>query len=153
MAQSAVPVGTRAEPGVTGRDPTVVVLREDGGTRAEVWPALGFNCFRWHVPHGTEVLDLLYADPDLFGSGRPTRSGIPVLFPFPNRIRGGQFTWEGKTYQLPANDPAMKNAIHGFACRRPWRVVDQGTDGSTNAWVTGAFRGSADAAWRIQRAS
>jgi aldose 1-epimerase len=51
-----------------------------------------------------------------------------VLFPFPNRIRDGRFTWDGREYRLPPNDPAMKNAIHGFACRRPWRVVDQGAD-------------------------
>ena len=62
---------------------------------------------------------LLYADPDCFGDGRPTRSGIPVLFPFPNRIRDGRFTWDGRTIELPLNDPTQKNAIHGFACRSP----------------------------------
>ena len=72
------------------------------------------------------TLDLLYADPNLFTDGRPTRSGIPILFPFPNRIRVGRFSWEGKEYQLPLNDSVKQNAIHGFACRRPWRVVGQG---------------------------
>src|SRR5262249_31683489 len=37
-----------------------------------------------------------------------------------------------------------KNAIHGFACRKPWRVVAEGADGDS-AWVTGEFRGSVDA--------
>src|SRR5205807_3938950 len=64
--------------------------------------------------------------------------------PFPNRVRDGLFTWEGKTYDLPKTDNIQKNAIHGFACRRPWRVVDQGADAGS-AWVTGAFRGSVDA--------
>jgi aldose 1-epimerase len=45
---------------------------------------------------------------------------------------------------LPLNDPAGKNAIHGFACRRPWRVVSQGADDAA-AWVTGEFRLSQDA--------
>jgi aldose 1-epimerase len=67
-----------------------------------------------------------------------------VLFPFPNRLRDGRFTWEGRQYQLPLNDPAARNAIHGFACRRPWRVLDHNADGA-GAWVTAAFRGSLDA--------
>ena len=133
-------VHTRAQPNVAGRDPTLFVLDGGAGGRAEVWPALGFNCFRWQAG----ARDLLYADPALFGDGRPTRSGIPVLFPFPNRIRDGRFTWDGKEYQLPIDDPARKNAIHGFACRHAWRVVGQGADASC-AWVTGEFQTGRDA--------
>src|SRR5262249_25561266 len=98
----------------------------------------------WQAPAGGRVLDLLYADPQLFSNGRPTRSGIPVLFPFPNRIRGGHFLWNGKEYQLPRNDAVEKNAIHGFACRKPWRRVGHGAD-RDSAYVTGEFHGSRDA--------
>src|SRR5206468_8591311 len=48
-------------------------------------------------------------------------------------------------YQLPLNDSTGKNAIHGFACRRPWRVLDQGTD-ADSAWIRAEFWGSRDAA-------
>jgi aldose 1-epimerase len=137
-------VTTRTQPGVSGPDPTIFVLEDGKGGVAEVWPALGFNCFRWQAVRGSDRLDLLYADPALFTNGRPTRSGIPVLFPFPNRIRDGRYSWTGKDYQLPRNDPVQKNAIHGFACRVPWRVVDQGAT-EESAWVTGEFRCSLDA--------
>jgi aldose 1-epimerase len=140
----AFAVQTRTHPEVSGRDPTLFLLDDGAGNRAEVWPALGFNCYRWQVVRAGQTLDLLYEDPDLFHGGRPTRSGIPVLFPFPNRIRAGRFTWDGKEYQLPPNDPAQKNAIHGFACRHPWPVLDGGAD-ATSAWVTGCFRCSRDA--------
>jgi aldose 1-epimerase len=123
-----------------GLDGRVAVLEDGRGGGLEVWPALGFNAYRWHV----DGMELLYADPRLFDDGRPTRSGIPVLFPFPNRIRDGRFTWNGRAYQLPLNDPAGKNAIHGFACRSAWRVVDQGADGES-AWLTGEFQISRDA--------
>ena len=109
-----------------------------------MWPALGFNCFHWQAVVAGRTLDLLYADSNLFGEGRPTRSGIPILFPFPNRIRDGRFHWEGKDYQLPRTDHIQKHAIHGFACRRAWRVVEQGAD-EGGAWLTGAFRASVDA--------
>ena len=137
-------VHTRTQPGVTGRDPTLFVLDDGAGGRAEVWPALGFNCFHWEAVREGRTLDLLFADPALFGDGRPTRSGVPVLFPFPNRIRDGRFSWDGKEYRLPIDDPAHKNAIHGFACRHPWRVVGQGADASC-AWVTGEFQTGRDA--------
>lgn len=128
-----------------GLDGNIHVLSDaTGSRRAEVWPALGFNCFRWLTTVGNTPVEVLYADPALFEDGRPTRSGIPVLFPFPNRIRDGRFTWEGKEYQLPLNDGTKKNAIHGFACRKPWRVIGSGADES-GAWVAGEFQGSVDA--------
>ncbi len=122
-------------------DGRVAVLEDGRGGAVEVWPALGFNAYRWVTASGAEML---YADPQLFENGRPTRSGIPVLFPFPNRIRGGGFTWDGKPYRLPPNDPAGKNAIHGFACRAAWRVIDEGA-GADAAWLTGEFQLSRDA--------
>ncbi len=36
------------------------------------------------------------------------------LCPFPNRIRGGVYRWEGQSYQLATNDPAAPNALHGI---------------------------------------
>jgi aldose 1-epimerase len=131
-------VTTESRP-AADRDGTVYVLQGDG-ERAEVWPALGFNCYRWQTARGEH----LYADPQLFAGGSPTRSGVPVLFPFPNRVRDGRFTWNGKAYQLPPNDPSGKNAIHGFACRKPWRVVDHGADDG-RAWLTAEFHGARDA--------
>jgi aldose 1-epimerase len=125
-------------------DPTIFVLNDGAGGRAEIWPALGFNCFKWQALKDGRTLDLLYCDPGLFADGRPTRSGIPILFPFPNRIRAGRFAWNGKDYQLPLNDGPKVNAIHGFACRRAWRVVDQGAD-ANSAHVTAEFHGDRDA--------
>ncbi len=139
----AFQVSTERRATTTNLDGTVCVLRGDD-CQAEVWPALGFNCYLWHCSLAGTTLDLLYADPQLFAGASPTRSGVPILFPFPNRIRDGRFSWEGKEYQLPANDPAKKNAIHGFPCRKPWRVIDQGAD-AASAWVTGEFQGSTDA--------
>ena len=56
--------------------------------RAEVWPFLGMNCLRWQVrnPDGSWG-NLLYAAPDWEANPVPTRSGHPVLFPFPNRMK------------------------------------------------------------------
>src|SRR5260370_1369403 len=133
-------VHPRTEPGPTQRDATIYVLQHGADAWAEVWPALGFNCIRWQVKQSGDTLDLLYDDPDLFGEGRPTRSGIPVLFPFPNRVRDGRFVWDGQEYQLPRNESNGKSAIHGFAFQRTWPGSDQGA-GARPAGVTGEFAG------------
>src|SRR5262249_2980015 len=102
-----MPFQVRAEsrPSASELSGQIYVLEEIGGRcRAEIWPALGFNCYRWQAAKDNKAIDLLYADPQLFNNGKPTRSGIPILFPFPNRIRGGRFVWKGKEYQLPLND-------------------------------------------------
>ncbi|MFO0880069.1 MAG: aldose 1-epimerase [Gemmataceae bacterium] len=108
--------------------------------QAVLWPALGFNCLRWQVGER----DLLFGPTaESFADLRPTRFGVPVLFPFPNRIRAGRFHVAGQEYQLPCGDSTRKNAIHGFACRHPWRVIDQGSD-ERSAWVTGEFHCAKD---------
>jgi aldose 1-epimerase len=141
----AFQVNKYTHPDIKDNDPTIHVLEDGEGNRAEIWPGLGFNCFRWQVSDRGEVFEVLYTDPATFFSGeKPTRSGIPVLFPFPNRIRDGRFHFLGRDYQLPLNDPSGKNAIHGFACRSPWRVLKSGTT-DDSAWVTAAFQRSVDA--------
>lgn len=121
---------------------TVYHLQDGQGNGMEIWPAQGFNAYRWYVEHGG-TQELLYTSPALFQENRPTRTGNPILFPFPNRIRDAQFTWEGKEYRLPTTDNNRRNAIHGFLCRLPWRVTDQGAD-ANQAWITGEFQASRD---------
>ncbi len=112
----------------------------DGHTLAVIVPSLGFTCIEFvtHV-HGQRV-SVLDSDPAfLTGTCRPGRSGIPLLFPFPNRIRDGRFTHRGKTSKVPP--PAwFPQTIHGFALDQPWRVID-----STPHSLTGEFLLSRDA--------
>ena len=93
------------------------------GSQARILPGLGFNCFSLQVPVNGEVVEALDAEAGFEkGDQRGSRSGIPWLFPFPNRIERGRYNWRGKDYQLPVSD-AYGNAIHGFVMDRPWRVV------------------------------
>jgi len=127
---------------VTG---TVYTLADPvGGATAEVWPALGFNCVRWSVraPSGG-VGPVFYTASDWETNPVPTRSGHPILFPFPNRLKHGRFAFEGKSYQLPLNESSGKHAIHGFTPKSAWRVVGV-TAGDDAAEITGEFRISTD---------
>jgi aldose 1-epimerase len=69
-----------------------------------------------------------------------------VLFPFPNRLRDGRYTHDGKTYQFDLNNPDSQNAIHGFGKDAPMTIqfksIDEGAmihctwthDGSHSAY-------------------
>jgi aldose 1-epimerase len=109
------------------------------GATAEVLVSLGFNCHRFAVPHrGRQVEVLWRTQAFLTGADRPSRSGVPILFPFPGRIRGTKFVWKGTEYDLPAGD-ALGNAIHGFVHTRPWRVIER-----DRRRLVGQFQASVD---------
>jgi aldose 1-epimerase len=48
-----------------------------------------------------------------------------LLFPFPNRLRDGQYEFEGQTYQFPINESRNHNALHGFLYHEPFELVSQ----------------------------
>jgi aldose 1-epimerase len=57
---------------------------------------------------------------------KPFRSGIPLLFPWPGRIRDGQFSWRGRDVRLPINDPNHNCAIHGLSYKHAFKVIRRG---------------------------
>ena len=109
------------------------------GSTARILVGLGFNCFSWRPVLADGPREMLWAEPEFErGDKRPSGSGIPLLFPFPGRIGGARFTFQGKDYQLAPGD-AFGNAIHGFVVNRPWRVVEQ-----SDRRVVGEFQASLD---------
>ncbi len=124
-------------------DDIIRITAADSGATADISLARGFNCFSWIAPfngdQAAEPRELLWAEEGFAeGGGSASRSGIPLLAPFPGRIAGATYEWNGKRYDL---EPTAGNehAIHGFAARKPWRLLSQ-TDNS----VTAEFRPSLD---------
>jgi aldose 1-epimerase len=99
-------------------DFTAIVLAHDGGgdpRRAmEAWivPAFGSNLCRFAVG-GKALIDF---DRALLLARDFT--GTPVLYPTPNRVRGGVFRWQGKNYpQSRDGSPVLE---HGLAHSEAW---------------------------------
>jgi aldose 1-epimerase len=118
---------------------TVYSLHDDAtGAAASVLPSYGFNLFDLRLPLAGAVRQVLVASPDFADHpAHPAGNGTPILFPFPNRIRNGRFTFEGRTYQLPAtNGP---NAIHGFAMTAPWDVIEHKAV-ADRAYIVGSYQ-------------
>ena len=127
--------------------PHIVEINDgDSGSSAKVLVSQGFNCFSWRPELDDGLREMLWAEAD-FASGqkRPSGSGIPLLFPFPGRIGGASYEFEGRDYKLEPGD-AFGNAIHGFVLNRPWRVIEQSAH-----CVVGEFQASVDDASILQR--
>jgi aldose 1-epimerase len=120
---------------------TPLHLRDDpSGATASISPEQGFNCFQFQAMLGGRPVEVLWSHPDfLAGTQKPSRSGVPILFPFAGRIRGTQFSFQGKSYPLDVGDD-FGNAIHGFVLNRPWRVTEH-----TTTMARGEFQASRDA--------
>ena len=54
-----------------------------------------------------------------------------VLIPFPGRVAGGRYHWDGLDYQLPLTDKDGPNAIHGFVRKADWEVESRSADAAT----------------------
>jgi aldose 1-epimerase len=107
----------------TNRDGVEIVTLRDRDVYAEIAPALGNNCFSFVA--GEPVFEPVAYDEF---RAKPTSYGVPIMLPFPNRIRDGRFSFKGESYSI---DPPR----HGMVRDKPWQVVETGaSDGG--AWVT-----------------
>jgi aldose 1-epimerase len=66
-----------------------------------------------------DVLDG-YAEDEMCKSARGQ-----VLAPWPNRIAGGVYEWEGEEHRLALTEPEAGNAIHGLVSWASWRAVER----------------------------
>jgi aldose 1-epimerase len=124
--------------------PVLTITDRHSGSTARIAPELGFNCFEFRAMVAGQPVDVLDAMPGFDEGGqKASGSGIPILFPFPNRIRAGKFSWKGRDFSLPTTDK-FGNAIHGLCLDRPWRVIEHKDD-----LVTGQFQLSVDAPDRL----
>jgi aldose 1-epimerase len=80
-----------------------------------VAPEAGGNAYsiRWNRE---ELLRQAPSVGDLRGVGY----GIPILYPTPNRVADGKFTFDGQTFEFPRN--AGGNHIHGLVNDIAWRA-------------------------------
>ncbi|MBT1171299.1 aldose 1-epimerase family protein [Bifidobacterium sp. SO4] len=57
-----------------------------------------------------------------------------LLVPFPNRIAGGTYEFEGKTYTLPIDEHDRNTAIHGYGYRAFWKLESLTETSVTQSW-------------------
>jgi aldose 1-epimerase len=107
----------------------LIVLHDRAvGSEVAVAPGLGNNCVRFRVRTNDGSWQVLgEPEDDAALVERTSRYGIPILYPWPNRIRHGRFRIGGVDYELPASSPGG-HAIHGLVRGLAWRVDTVGQD-------------------------
>ncbi|HEX2910311.1 MAG TPA: hypothetical protein VH186_05845 [Chloroflexia bacterium] len=111
------------------QDEPVMVLRDNGsGSIAMIAPGLGSNCVSWTIQYEAQEVAVIETpnSPQVLRD-RASRAGVPVLFPFPGRVRDARYSYRGKEYQLPANDKSGVHHIHGVVLNTGWEVGEYGS--------------------------
>src|SRR5487761_1035819 len=124
----------------------VTLADPDSGATAQILSGFGFNCYSFRPVVQGEAIEVLWSETEFAsGEARPSHSGIPILFPFPGRLRGSFLANEGHTYPLGIDD-GQGNGIHGFVLNRPWRIVEM-----LPHRTTGEFHASIDEPGLVKR--
>jgi len=121
------------------RDTAEIFTLRDAELAAEIAPAWGNNCF---VFQG----ECPILEPVEFAAmqARPTSYGIPILFPFPNRLRDGVILFRAQRYAVNPNR-------HGFVRDKAWRVLASGASDVDGAWLTSRLDATGYAAAILQQ--
>ena len=95
----------------------IAVLTEVGAT------------LRAYAAGGVDVVDGFAVD-EISPAGRGQ-----VLAPWPNRLEGGRYAFEGRRGSAPIDEPERGNAIHGLVRWLPWSPTSRTGDAVTLACV------------------
>lgn len=91
------------------------ILIQCGLWAAEIAPSLGANVIKL-THNGNLVLRTPEQSVDAY------QFGMPILLPA-NRTKAGKFTFEGKEYSLPINEPHVPAQLHGLVHDRHFTVL------------------------------
>ncbi len=117
---------------------TELVRLRVGDARMDIAPGLGCCVVSW-VVDGMERL-ALPLPLEAFAASQKT-GGIPLLYPFANRLRADRFVWNGTTCEL-SSVPGLKRdgnglPIHGFLVRfGQWSSIGTSAPQANSAWMT-----------------
>jgi aldose 1-epimerase len=101
-----------------------IILKSSSGVSLTCVPDFGANIrelFLLKNNHPIQVLDGFKTFEQLQQNEKSR--GI-FLIPFPNRIKDGKYSFEGKEYPLTITKPKEQNAIHGFLWNRKFELTE-----------------------------
>jgi aldose 1-epimerase len=112
---------------------------EEQMTATTPWVPSGQQWLLRHDSRQATVVEVGGGLREYLVGGEPVLDGYPVgamcsagrgctLAPWPNRLRDGRYTFDGRTQQLALSEPANHNAIHGLVRWLPWTLLEQAED-------------------------
>ncbi len=124
--------------GSLGSLPTKILQLGATGATIEV-AVKGATLLSWRAPfkgvHGDLVAG--FVSEEDFDSQAGMRNGL--LFPFANRLRNNEYTWDGVTYTVPKQTEADPEVIHGFVRLNDWVFEGAELDNPEQAALTFSY--------------
>lgn len=111
-------------------------------SRANIFPSLGGILGDLQLFDGQQSVEILdtYQSVDDLEAKSAYKSHF--LLPFPNRLKNGQYTFDGKTYQFPVNDTRLGHSLHGFLDAIPMQIITSNNDDNSAVLkLRGGFHG------------
>ena len=102
----------------------VILRNPQTGEKAVILPEIGAALVDLELICENKLIQLIHlpgekpiGENDLYPSA--------LLAPWVNRVRNGNYSFEGRNYQLPINEFNLGNAIHGFLARKKFKVSEE----------------------------
>ena len=105
---------------VNAAKPTSPVSLSSGPLEVVLDPALGGSIERFDFTDQGRSIEILRGAQ---GEGSVLDAACFPLVPYVNRIRGGEFSFRGRTIRLAPNMAGDPNPLHGQGWLNPWRVA------------------------------
>lgn len=99
----------------------MIKLRNDEYS-AIITPTRGANCISLRNEKYNAVI--LREPKNEHKIDNPYLYGMPILYPV-NRIENGSFSFEGKKYQFPVNEPETNCSLHGILHESKFKIVEK----------------------------
>jgi aldose 1-epimerase len=102
----------------------IALINPETNARVEINLEAGGLLLRYDVQVSDELINVVKVP---FSAQFPIENNpyhpSAYLTPWVNRIRNGNYSFEGRNYQLPINEPKLGNAIHGLLARKRFRCT------------------------------
>ena len=102
----------------------VTLLNPQTGEKVVILPEMGAALVELELIGENKLVQLIHlpgektiGENDLYPSA--------LLAPWVNRVRNGNYSFEGRNYQLPINESNLGNAIHGFLARKKFEISEE----------------------------
>lgn len=108
-----------------GEAVSFILMNENTSEYAQIVPECGaiLNALYFKNQNLYNTIDG-FADKSDFDSSNDTSFKSNILFPYPNRVKGGKYKFENIDYQFNINFPQENNSIHGFVFNKIFEVIE-----------------------------
>jgi len=100
----------------------VIIINNQLNFKGSIFPNLGASLQKLNC-NGIDLIDGISANDDGLKTYK-NKYNSAVLFPFPNRISGGEFEFKNTNYNLEINEPALNNRLHGLVFNQNFTIKE-----------------------------